>query len=188
MDLLTGLYTRRAVRAYTDRKVSKDVLIQLTDAAVQAPSALNHQPWVFGVFRDKQRLADYGERARMHFLATFTGGPDPHVRQQEMLHRPGFQIFYGASTLVVIYAKPGGGQFAIGDCCLAAQNFMLAAHALGLGTCPVGFSQPWLDLAEVKSELDVPIHYTAVMPIILGYPVAETPPTGRKKAELISAL
>lgn len=183
MDLTTAIYGRRAVRNYTDRAVSRETIIDLVDAAIQAPSALNHQPWTFGVFQDKERLADYGERARMHFLATFTAGPDPHVRMHDMLLEPDFKVFYNASTLVVIYAKPAGGQFAIGDCCFAAQNFMLTAHARGLGTCPIGFSQPWLDLAEIKSELGIPIHYTAVLPIILGYPVTDTEPAGRRPAE-----
>lgn len=188
MDLLTTINGRRAVRDYTPRIVSRDLLTQLANTAVQAPSALNNQPWTFGIFNGQPRLADYGERAKMHFLTTFSAGSDPHARMHEMLRQPGFSLFYNASTLIVIYAKLGGGQFAIGDCCMAAQNLMLAAHSLGLATCPVGFSQPWLDLAEVKSEMGVPIHYTAVLPIIIGYPAGKTEPAGRRPAEFVSWL
>jgi nitroreductase len=188
MELMTAISGRRAVRDYTDREVPRDLVMALVNAAIQAPSALNDQPWTFGVFQGRQRLEEFGERARMHFLATFTGGSDPHVRNHDLLLQPDFKIFYNARTLLVIYAKAGSGQFAIGDCCLAAQNLMLAAHGLGLGTCPIGFSQPWLDLAEVKSELEIPIHYTAVLPIIVGYPAGKTEPPVRRKAEIAAWL
>ena len=59
---------------------------------------------------------------------------------------------------------------ALKDCCLAAQNFMLAAHAQGLGTCWIGFSEAWLNTAEAKAKLGIPPGFKSVAPIIVGYP------------------
>jgi hypothetical protein len=84
-----------------------------------------------------------------------------------MLADPNYNIFYNAGTLVVICAKPGGLNPAE-DCCLAAQNLMLAAHAAGLGTCPIGFARPWLNLSETKKELALPGDFEAVCPLIVG--------------------
>lgn len=186
MELFSAIYERRAVHQFLPREVPRETLLRLLDAAVQAPSALNSQPWTFAIFQGPQRLQDYAERAKAHFLATFSAGRDPHTQHQAMLHQPGFDLFYHAPALIVIYARDSGGQFAIGDCCLAAQNLMLAAHGLGLGTCPVGFSQPWLDLAETKGNLGIPIHFTAVLPLAVGFPAGTNPAPGRRGAEVIA--
>jgi nitroreductase len=55
---------------------------------------------------------------------------------------------------------------------------MLAAHAAGLGTCPIGFARPWLNLPETKRELSFPDELNAVFPLIIGYPdeTPEAPP------------
>jgi nitroreductase len=186
MDVMTAIYGRRAVRDYLDRAVARPVLVQLVEAAIQAPSALNFQPWAFGIYQGKSRLQDYSERARMHFLATFSAGADPHGRMRAMIEEPGFNLFYTAATLLVIYARPGGGGFAAGDCCLAGQNLMLAAHATGLATSPIGFAQPWLDLAEIKEEMGIPSEYTAVLPLIIGYPAHLPDPVPRRAPEFTS--
>jgi nitroreductase len=72
------------------------------------------------------------------------------------------------------------------DCCLAAENLMLAAVDKGLATCPIGFAQPWLDSTEVKAEFDVPGDYTAVLPIIIGYPAGNTEAVARKEPDVAS--
>lgn len=86
---------------------------------------------------------------------------------------------------MVICAKSSAAA-AAEDCCLAAENFMLAALDFGLATCPVGLARSWLNAPEVKRELNIPDAYTAVMPIIVGYPAsAETPPVSRLDPEIV---
>jgi nitroreductase len=183
MELIDAIYHRRACRDYTARAVSRSVLIELLKAAVQAPTGMHAEPWAFGVFQGKARLQDYSDRAKMHYLRVFDPGGDPHAMHHDMLGDPKFNIFYNATSLVVVYAKPAG-QFASVDCCLAAQNLMLAAHGMGLGTCPIGFAQPWLDLSEVKAELGIPDDYTAVLPIIVGYPAKAPDAVARKEPDI----
>ena len=169
----------------TPRKKSARAKIdELIDAAVQAPTALDEQPWVFAIVQGKGILQDYSDRAKSHFLATFNPGSDPHSMRRDVLMDPSFNLFYNSGTLIVIYARPNR-HFAPVDCCLAAENLMLAAHAKGLGTCPVGFAQSWLDLSEIKTELKISSDYTAVIPLILGYPAKTPNPVPRKKPEVI---
>ncbi len=184
MELIDAIYGRRAVRDYTDQAVDRSVIDALIDAAVQAPTALDEQPWVFAVIQGKGLLQDYSDRAKTHFLATFNPGSDPHSMRRDLLMNPGFNLFYNAGTLLVVYARPNR-HFAPVDCCLAAQNLMLAAHARGLGTCPVGFAQSWLDLPEIKTELRVSQDYSAVIPLILGYPARMPGAVPRKMPEVI---
>jgi nitroreductase len=96
-----------------------------------------------------------------------------------------FNIFYDAGTLVVICAKPMG-PFVAADCWLAAENLMLAACAMGLGTCVIGSAVPALNTPAVKAELGIPAEYSAVAPIIVGGPSGETRPTARREPEILA--
>ena len=71
--------------------------------------------------------------------------------------------------MIVICAKPMGA-FAVADCWLAAENLMLAACAMGLGTCCIGSAVPALNTVDAKAELGIPLDVTAVAPIIVGVP------------------
>jgi nitroreductase len=62
---------------------------------------------------------------------------------------------------------------------------MLAACAMGLGTCCIGFGAPVLNRPEVKAELGIPSDVIAVAPIIVGVPKEEAQQTPRKPHEII---
>lgn len=179
MELLEAIAGRRAIRSFLSAPVSDASIRQIIDAAVLAPSALNSQPWLFAIISGRSRLEDYSERAKAHYLATFSPGRDPHAIRHDELNATGFDLFYGAPSLIVVYCLPAG-QFSVGDCCFAALNLMLVAHGLGLGTCPIGYAQSWFDLSEVKQTLSVPSECTAVVPIAVGWPAAIPPPTTRR--------
>jgi len=184
MGLMEAIFHRRAVRHYSERTVEAGTVEQLLAAAVQAPSAMNLQPWAFAVFHGRRLLRDYAERAKRHLVATYPTMFELHSRS-ELYENPGYDVFHGADTLIVIYATAGRLN-PNEDCCLAAENLMLAAHALGLGTCPIGFARPWLNLPETKRELGVPGEYTAVFPVVVGYPAGPTEPTPRAAPNVVS--
>ena len=183
MDFSKVVYDRRSVRDYTNQIVSEDTVDELLDAAIQAPSAMNEQPWAFVVIQDQELLKRYSERAKSLVLKS----PQVATKKpqlQAMLAAPEFNVFYNSSTLIVIYAKPIG-QHPDWDCCLAAENLMLAATDKGLATCPIGLAWLLFDQEDVKAELKVPGHYVGVLPIIVGYP-AQTPiAPDRQKPEIL---
>lgn len=183
MDLIEAIYHRRAVQDYTDAKVATETINTLLDVAVQAPSALNQQPWAFAIYSGKSQLKDYSDRAKIHFLTTHLPPFGMHKRGNTLTD-PNFNIFYNAGTLVVICAKPGYN--AAEDCNLAAQTFMLAAHGMSLGTCPIGIARPWLQLPEIKAELQIPPDYTPIFPMTLGYPAGVLDATSRNAPEIVN--
>ena len=129
MDVIEAIYHRRSVRAFTTDGVPSEVIDDLVSAAVQAPSAMNLQPWAFLITESRTRLSQFAERAKRHLLERIT--PDsPIFHYRDQLLEPSFDIFYGASVLVIIAATADADQSAE-DCCLAAQNLLLAAHANG---------------------------------------------------------
>jgi nitroreductase len=182
MDLNDAILGRRAVRAYTQAPVSEETIRHLIDRAVQAPSAVNAQPWTFTVVRDQTVLDGISRNAKSHMLATATASP--HAGHfQPMLEDANFHIFYHAPVLILISAV-AQGAWIVEDCSLAAENLMLAAFAAGLGSCWIGFAQSFLNTPEGKQALGVPDAWVSVAPIIVGYPQVVPPPVPRHEPQI----
>lgn len=183
MNVKEAISTRRSVRDYTDRHVDKATVEELIHAAVQAPSAMNQQPWAFGVIQDKALLRALSDRAK-HLLAKTMHMDFLALEFREMLADRAFNIFYNAGTLIVIFAKPIGAH-PDWDCCLAGQNLMLAAHGMGLATCPIGFAWSLFESSDVKEDLRIPAEYRPILPIIVGYLKQPLPAVARKEPEIV---
>jgi nitroreductase len=187
MSALDAIYQRRA---FAPTPIDEATIRELLHAAVYAPTAIHLEPWAFVVVQDKALLKRISDRAKL--LAT---APNAQVHRElprtaslprapAILTDPEFNIFYNAGTLIVICGKPMG-PFVTADCWLAAENLMLAATALGLATCPIGFAIGALSDSEVKAELGIPPEVTAIAPIIVGVPASTTPPATTRREPVI---
>jgi len=177
MEVFEAIRGRRSVREFKPESVSHDLLNQLVDAAALAPSAINEQPWHFTIVTNQAALDNIAANAKACMLEDVAEQPD-HFRQT--LSDPHFHIFYHAPALIVISAT-SGTRWVTEDCALAAENLMLAAHALGLGTCWIGFAQRWLETDEGRSALGFASDEQAVAPIIVGHPKTAMPVVARRK-------
>ena len=186
MDLVEAIFTRRATRSFLPEPVSDETVRRLLEVAVQAPSAMNAQPWRFVVIQDAARLDQYSERAKALLLQRMSGD-EKNRHYADRLASRGFNIFYDASTLIVI-CGPANGPYSQADCWLAAQNLQLAARALGLGTCCIGFAIAALNDPEVKAQLDIPPEFAAIAPLIVGTPRSLPPPVPRAAPHIVSWL
>jgi len=183
MDVIDALYHRRAIRDFTEEPIAKEQVDQLINAAIQAPNAMDRQRWAFVVLRDRALLKRISDEAKNLTLAMM--GSAPHMAPfRAHLLRADFNIFYNAPTLLLICGTEDD-RFVEQDCCLAAANFMLAAHARGLGTCWIGFAEAWLSQAEAKKELGIPAHYRPIAPIILGRPRSQPPAPERHRPDVV---
>ena len=182
MDLQQAIHSRRAVREYTPEGIGRPVLEKLIDAAIQAPSAVNEQPWLFTVVQDHELLALISRETKAYLLAAPPQNL-AHHRLHELQDDPGFDILYQAPVLIVI-ASATQSRWAVENCALAAQNLMLAAYAEGLGTCWIGLSQGWLATIEGKTALGLPPACLPVAPIVLGRPKSPPPQVPRKEPQV----
>lgn len=174
VDVMDAIYNRRAVRDYLPTKVNSDLIRGLLDAAMQAPTALHEEPRAFAVIQKKEILDRLSASCKAELLNEknkLWSEQTKHIL--DVVRQKDFNVFYNASTLIVIYsAYPG--PFVAAECWLAAENLMLAAYAQGLASCVIGFALAALNLPEWKQELDIPADMTPQSSLILGWPAGKT--------------
>jgi nitroreductase len=186
MSIMDAINTRHSVRDYSPRRLDRAAIRALLAAAVRAPTAVHEEPWAFVIIQDSSALKSISDRAKPLFAEeAHRAHLDRGGHALEIFGRPDFNIFYNASTLIVIGATTAG-PFIAADCWLAAENLMLAACSMGLGSCVIGSSLPALNSPGVKSEIGIPAGFTAVAPIIVGHPSGEAPPTSRKEPKVLA--
>jgi len=184
-DKLDLIYKRRAVRSYKKQNINHDILDSLLEAATHAPCAMHQEAWCFAVIQNKDLLKKISDSAKKLLAEERKNPASPfHHESLNYFTDPKFNIFYNADALVIIYGK-SDKPFISADCWLAAENLMLAAYCLGIGSCVIGLAVEALNSEELRKELNIPDDLTAFAPIILGYPQGEIPATSRKKPTII---
>ncbi|MGC2048372.1 MAG: nitroreductase family protein [Gallionella sp.] len=185
-NVFEAILARRSVRTYAPDGLDRNTVGTLLEAAVRAPTAMHEEPWAFVVVQDHALLQRLSDLAKPLFVEEVR-----HRNSQGASHsfdhftKPDFNIFHGADTLIIICAKQLG-PFVVADCWLAAENLMLAASAIGLGSCVIGSAVGTLNIHKVKTELGIPDEYSAIAPIVVGVPSGETPSTSRKEPLILS--
>jgi nitroreductase len=186
MSVMEAIHKRRSVRSYSPERLDQHTIRTLLDAAVWAPTAVHEEPWAFVIVQDIAALKSLSDRAKKCFAAEAPQShPEQASRLLDILAQPDFNIFYNAGTLIVICGRPKG-PFVVADCWLAAENLLLAARSMGLGSCVIGFAVPALNTPEIKAELGIPADCTAIAPIIVGVPSGETPRSTRKEPDIVA--
>ena len=185
MPLAEALAQRSSVRSYAPGAVRREVVQALLAAAVRAPTAMHQEVWQFLIVQDRSQLQRISDRAKPLFIDELhRAHRDRSGSALSLFADPSFDIFHGAGTLVVI-CGPEPGVFVAADCWLAAENLMLAAHALGLGTCVIGSAVAALNTAPTRQELGIPAGIQAIAPIAVGAPAHPVAPTARKEPAIL---
>lgn len=168
--VLAVIRGRRSIRAYEGRPLDKEAVTAIIDAGVHAPTAMGLQPWRFIVVRDRglmKQISDYCKPILRRMLEGATD--ETAVRFRELLLREDFEIFYGAPVLVLVLGDEKNPSSTY-DCTLCAGTMMLAAHAMGIGSCWIGAAGPVAGSPELMKTLKVPAGYEIIAPLIFGYP------------------
>ena len=193
MEVFEAIKGRRSIRKYLDKPVEREKIEQVIEAGLWAPSGQNNQPVRFIVVTDRGLIDEIDaeiyaigkvfKRIRL-FIALFgkemrgEGGR----RVFKSLHENGL---YKAPVIIMAGAQRRSSATYMKDCSLATQNMMLAAHALGLGTCYIG----WMRLLnhsfnrELLLRLNLPRDFEICDAIILGYPASSPQPPKRRTVE-----
>ncbi len=153
-EVIQAMKERRSVRAYTDEVPSRALIDEVVEAGLWAASGMNRQgPIIVAV-------TDRALRDRLSAM------------NAEVIGDPGRDPFYGAPVVLVVLA-PRDQANRVYDGSLVMGNLMLAAHALGLGSCWIHRAREEFDTPEGKAilaELGVEGDYEGIGHCILGYP------------------
>ncbi len=184
-DVFKTIYLRRAVRDYKPQEVPDDIIKELIKAGTYAPSARNKQPWRFVVVKDRDVISRLSERAKKLLLDGIGSCKGPEAEMlSSALKMPGFNIFYNAPVLVLIFASPDALSPEC-ECCLAAGNMMLAGRSLGIGSCFIGMALPLGTDGPTLADLKVPGGHRLIAPLIFGYPVKDIETAPPRKGDVV---
>ena len=192
-ETLRIIYSRRAVRQYTDKPVDRKVIELIIDAGRMAPSAMNNQPWRFYVLTGREIIRNFSKqigKASIHGISQMGVKRIARSVASALFHPADLRffkgddfIFHGAPVVIFITA-PKEYEWAGLDIGACAQNMMLAAKALGLDSCPVGLAKFVADTA-IFSTLNVPEKDQVLLSVIIGYADESPGMHERKRDNLI---
>ena len=175
-NVMEAILHRRAIRRFDARQVEEGALAQILEAGLYAPSAGGGQRPLFVVCQDRELNLLLGKNKRAHSQPRMAkGGRYVSKEQPSIADDPRLtDAFYGAPTVITLFG-PKGFLFTPEDCAVAAENMMLAADALGVGSCYIG--QGWTAFAgdagqQVLQKWAIRPDYYAV-----GLPQGRGPPS-----------
>ena len=161
MDTLECIKTRRSVRRYTDKTIAEEVIKEILEAAITAPSGKNGQPWRFRIVTNPKDIEQLSE------LSVYKGW---------MKKAPCFVAVFLDQACSYSYVKD------VQSCGAAMQNILLAAHSYKLGACWIG--EILSKAKDVKAVMGIENKHLELMGVIaLGHPAGRTVSPGRKELE-----
>ncbi|MBU2515565.1 nitroreductase family protein [bacterium] len=195
VSLVNLMQSRRSCRNYSNKPVEKELLEDLVKIGVTAPSGSNCQMWSFTVLPDRKSVEALGEQIKKFFhdlnrlaakgwlrmllkllgkrqLSDYYDNYYERIKEglEEWEAKDKDMLFHQAPAVIVIACKQEASCPAE-DALLAAQNILLGAHSMGLGTCLIGFA-----VSAMKKErkicnfIDLPNDEEVYAVIAIGYP------------------
>lgn len=170
MDAIENLLTRRSVKGYKSDPVPKEVIEQIVQAGTYAATGRNLQSPIILAVTNRQ-VRDELSKLNAEILG-MPEGSDP---------------FYGAPVVLVVLADKNC-RTRVYDGSLVMGNLMLAAHALGVGSCWIHRARETFEQEEGKAllkKLGVEGEYEGVGNCVLGYPRGELPTAKPRKEKWV---
>ena len=164
MDAMANLLTRRSIRSYRPDMLPREVIEKIAEAGTYAPTGMNRQTPIIVAVTNKA-LRDRMSRLN---AAVLNMDSDP---------------FYGAPVVLVVLAERSAPNH-VYDGSLVMGNLMLAAHAMGVGSCWIHRAREVFDTDEGKAilrDLGIEGDYEGIGNCILGYTEGEEPQAKPRK-------
>ena len=166
---LHDLKTRRSVRSYTDEMPPKEVIEEICEAGMYAPSGKNRQSAIILAVTNRE------VRDMLSRLNSVVIGKDD------------FDPFFGAPVVLVVLADSTvhtGKEYGA----LVMGNLLNAAHAKGLGCCWVHRAREVFMIDEGRAflkELGIPEKYVGIGNCVLGYVKGDYPEAAPRKNDYV---
>lgn len=205
-QLVRLMLSRRSCRNYRETTVPGKLLEDLVTIGTSAPSGTNSQAWTFTILPQRQAMIVLGNLVAASFKKLNRQAKNPLLRHLlRWLGKPALanyyhrhyqtisqgvreweeegrdRLFHGAPAAIIVGTQPGA-SCPLEDAMLASQNILLAAHAMGLGSCLIGFAVAAMEREPlIKETMGIPADEQIAAVIALGYPAIDYQRlTGRK--------
>ena len=175
--VIETIMTRRSVRKYQPQAVNRDTMQIILECGINAPNAINKQAW-------EVRVVDNPE---------FINGITEVFKKvsPKMAEAPDFKNMFRNAPTVVFIAHDTTFPFSQVDCGLMAENMMLSAWSMGIGSVCLGSSAHFInntpEAAVYLEKLGFSENYKTLVCIGFGYP-AETPKAKPRNAEKVKFM
>ncbi len=177
--LVNAFRSRRSVRKYKNEEINDDVLRDLVEFAVTAPSGSNCQEWEFTVINGREKVWEFAAQIKEFFIRINKLAGNPFIRYLSVpfmgkalinYYNNHFEtvdkaikesdigvdrLFHGAPCVIIVHG-PVDGSTPVEDAAYASYNICMLAHYMNLGTCLIGFAVEALNRSpDIKNELDI---------------------------------
>lgn len=169
-QVLRLMQSRRSVRKYKPDMLPKDVIEQIVTAGTYAANGMGKQSAIIVAVTNKEL------RDRLSVMNQEIGG-----------WKKGFDPFYGAPVVLIVLADKNWAN-RVYDGSLVMGNLMLAAHALGIGSCWIHRAKEEFESAEGKAilkSLGIEGEYEGIGHCVLGYPNGPLPQAAPRKKKFV---
>lgn len=176
-EVLEVIKKRRSIRAYKPERIGDDKLQEILQAALMAPNAMNQQKWHFSVVQDQALLGEMVEIIKDNIMKS------DNEFLKSRASAPGYHSFHHAPTVIMISGDEKAPWIDI-DCGMAAQNMVLTAEALGLGSCIIGSAGSVFASSQgdkFREKLGMPAGYKHVIAVAVGHKDANPEAPARNK-------
>lgn len=151
-DILDTIYNRRSVRHFSNTPISREKLDCILKAGISGPTGKNSRPWVFTVVEGKDELSALADSA---------------LRYENAIRHCTLAVVICADERKKFNGDTGNY---ILDCAISAENMILAAESLGIGSCYLSVWPAEDKISSVSSFLNLPNHVIAHTILAFGYP------------------
>jgi nitroreductase len=176
-DFIKMIVNRRTIRKYQSKQISENELNAILDAGLHAPNAGGRQSPIIAVSQNTILNNELGRINRsIHTYAAVMGNvstEQPSIADDGNISN----AFYDAPTVLTLFAKKGVYNYT-GDCFVAAENIIVAAHSLGIGSCMVCRAKETFATErgiEIQKLWGINDEFEAKIHVTLGYPDGNAP-------------
>jgi nitroreductase len=181
-ETINVIRNRRSTRRFLEDQIKEEELMSILEAGIYAPSASNGQPWHFTVLQNK----DIIDRLSDSFKEIAKRSDNEYVK--EYGNNEKFHVFYNSPTVIFVSGEANNMSASV-DCAAAVENMLIAAEALNIGSCWVGFIAYLLNSEEGKpflKELGIPEGFKQIHSVALGYKRINITNAPRRKEDTVN--
>ncbi|MDL2229072.1 nitroreductase family protein [Treponema sp. OttesenSCG-928-L16] len=188
-EIILNMIERRSIRKFKPDQIPDDELNAILQAGLYAPCAGGRQSTIIVVCRNNEINCKLGRinrsfyQGRISTESSYISKEHPSIADDAKLT----DGFYGAPVVLTLFG-PKNFLYTTPDCCVAAENIMLAAHSLGIGSCMVMRAEDSFasELGQgLQKEWGIDEHYEARVHVVLGYREGPMPAAKPRKENRI---